>query len=290
MKRLFTKNVFKAIAIGLVVLVCLVPASAAAGCAGGQTAVNKTVYINGTQSAACGALGAQNCGANINCAIPENADCTVYTVNPDCTQGAAGCTGAHEGNCVNNTQPPAPEVEAPVNESEAPAPEVEAPANKPETTAPEVEAPANETEAPKTEAPAAETEAPAAPASKVNDFEREVARLVNDIRRSNGLSELTLNEELSAVARVKAEDMAKNNYFSHTSPTYGSPFDMMKSFGISYRAAGENIAKGQTTPQQVVDAWMNSPGHRANILSDSFTQIGMGYTANGNHWCQMFIG
>lgn len=126
--------------------------------------------------------------------------------------------------------------------------------------------------------------------SSVLAIEREVVELVNQIRASYGLGKLTLNEELSRVARIKAEDMAKNRYFSHTSPTYGSPFDMIRSFGISYRTAGENIAMGYSTAKAVVDAWMNSEGHRANILNASFTQIGVGYTANGNYWCQMFIG
>ena len=84
--------------------------------------------------------------------------------------------------------------------------------------------------------------------------------------------------------------MKENHYFNHTSPVYGSPFDMMKTFGISYRTAGENIAMGQRTPEEVVNAWMNSEGHRANILNASFTQIGMGYVAEGNYWTQMFIG
>ncbi len=124
----------------------------------------------------------------------------------------------------------------------------------------------------------------------VSDYEREVADLVNEIRAEYGLNPLTLNSELSAVARTKSEDMRDNHYFSHTSPTYGSPFDMMKSFGISYRTAGENIAMGQRTPEEVVNAWMNSEGHRANILNASFTEIGVGYAANGNYWTQMFIG
>ena len=84
--------------------------------------------------------------------------------------------------------------------------------------------------------------------------------------------------------------MRDKGYFSHTSPTYGSPFDMMKSFGITYRAAGENIAYGYRTPQAVVNGWMNSSGHRANILNARFTQIGVGYVAAGNYWTQMFIG
>ena len=126
--------------------------------------------------------------------------------------------------------------------------------------------------------------------SDVTDFESEVVRLVNVERAKNGLPALTENWELSRVARYKSKDMHDKNYFSHTSPTYGSPFDMMKNFGISYRTAGENIAKGYTTPQSVVNGWMNSEGHRANILNASFKQIGVGYYADGNYWTQMFIG
>lgn len=126
--------------------------------------------------------------------------------------------------------------------------------------------------------------------SEVSSYEKQVVELVNKERASKGLSPLTLNTELSRVARIKSEDMRDNGYFSHNSPTYGSPFDMMKSFGISYRTAGENIAMGQQSPEAVVTAWMNSDGHRANILNANFTQIGVGYAANGNYWTQMFIG
>lgn len=126
--------------------------------------------------------------------------------------------------------------------------------------------------------------------ASVLSYEQEVVRLVNEIRVQNGLKALTHNWELSRVARYKSQDMKDKGYFSHTSPTYGSPFQMMKSFGITYRSAGENIARGQRTPQEVVNAWMNSSGHRANILNSSFTQIGVGYVASGNYWTQMFIG
>jgi len=124
----------------------------------------------------------------------------------------------------------------------------------------------------------------------VLDFESEVIRLVNEARAENGLPALKTNWELSRVARYKSQDMKDKRYFSHTSPTYGSPFTMMKNFGITYRSAGENIAKGQRTPAAVVQAWMNSQGHRANILNKSFTEIGVGYVADGNYWTQMFIG
>lgn len=121
-------------------------------------------------------------------------------------------------------------------------------------------------------------------------YENEVVRLVNEARAQNGLQPLTVNWELSRIARYKSQDMADNGYFSHTSPTYGSPFDMIHAFGLSYRTAGENIAYGQTTPQIVMNSWMNSSGHRANILNASFTQIGVGYSPDGNYWTQMFIG
>ena len=126
--------------------------------------------------------------------------------------------------------------------------------------------------------------------SSVTSYEKEVIRLVNEIRVQNGLKELKYNWELSRVARYKSQDMRDNRYFSHTSPVYGSPFQMMKNFGITYRSAAENIARGQATPQAVVNAWMNSSGHRANILNASFTEIGVGYVADGNYWTQMFIG
>ncbi len=124
----------------------------------------------------------------------------------------------------------------------------------------------------------------------VATYEGEVIRLVNEQRRKHGLKELVYNWELSRVARYKSQDMKVNGYFSHTSPVYGTPFQMIKSFGIAYKSAGENIARGQSSPQAVVNAWMNSSGHRANILNASFTEIGVGYVAEGNYWTQMFIG
>ena len=124
----------------------------------------------------------------------------------------------------------------------------------------------------------------------VTSYEQEVIRLVNEIRVQNGLGRLTYDWELGRVARYKSQDMHDNRYFSHTSPVYGTPFQMIRSFGITYRSAGENIARGQASPQAVVNAWMNSPGHRANILNPSFTRIGVGYVADGRYWTQMFIG
>lgn len=124
----------------------------------------------------------------------------------------------------------------------------------------------------------------------LNEFEQQVVDLTNQERAKNGLSALKVDTTLSKVAREKSRDMSANNYFDHNSPTYGSPFDMMKQYGVDYRSAGENIAMGQRSPQEVVDGWMNSPGHRANILNESYTHIGVGYISNGNYWTQEFIG
>lgn len=114
----------------------------------------------------------------------------------------------------------------------------------------------------------------------ITSFEQQVIDLTNEKRASRGLKPLNANWELSRVARYKSQDMANNKYFSHTSPTYGSPFNMIKNFGIKYRSAGENIAYGQRTPAQVVNSWWNSAGHRANMLNANYTDIGVGYVAN----------
>lgn len=120
--------------------------------------------------------------------------------------------------------------------------------------------------------------------------EEDVLALVNAERKKAGVAPLTLDWEISRVASYKSKDMAVNNYFSHNSPTYGSPFDMLKSFKIPYGYAGENIAKGQKTPSAVMTAWMNSSGHRANILNPNFKKLGVGtYTKDGViYWTQMF--
>ena len=119
----------------------------------------------------------------------------------------------------------------------------------------------------------------------------EVLKLVNQERSKQGLKALTLSAELTNVATLKAKDMRDKNYFDHTSPTYGSPFEMMRRFGVQYSSAGENIAAGQKTAQEVMNSWMNSSGHRANILSANYEQLGVGYVEGGSYgtyWVQMF--
>ena len=128
--------------------------------------------------------------------------------------------------------------------------------------------------------------------SSMNADEKEIFDLINQQRTANGLSALKVDEEVQRVARIKAQDMVDNNYFSHTSPTYGSPFDMLKSFKISYKTAGENIA-GNSSNSAAVTAWMNSSGHKANILNSSYNYTGVGVVSSpkyGKIYVQMFIG
>ncbi|SKC35523.1 CAP domain-containing protein [Maledivibacter halophilus] len=123
-------------------------------------------------------------------------------------------------------------------------------------------------------------------------MEKEVAKLTNIERQKYGLSPLNHNYKLSRVGRYKSEDMKNGGYFNHTSSTYGSPFEMMSDFKINYSTAGENIAMGQKSAQDVVRDWMNSSGHRANILSKNFTEMGVGYAKSSDertYWTQMFI-
>ena len=156
--------------------------------------------------------------------------------------------------------------------------------NKPETEKPEIPVP--ETQKPEQNQPETET-----PNENASQFELKVLELVNNEREKNGLSALNLDASLSNVARNHSADMAKNKYFSHTNLKGQSPFDRLKSAGISYSYAGENIAAGQTTPEAVVTAWMNSEGHRKNILSKNFKKIGIGYYNGGakrHYWTQVF--
>lgn len=122
--------------------------------------------------------------------------------------------------------------------------------------------------------------------------EKEVFDLINKQRTQNGLSELKLDTETLRVARIKAQDMVDNNYFSHNSPTYGTPFQMLNSFKISYKTAGENIA-GNSSNSAAVTAWMNSSGHKANILNSSFNYTGIGVVKGskyGKIYVQLFLG
>jgi uncharacterized YkwD family protein len=288
MRRFVTKKVFRMIAVSLTIMVCLVSVSVLAANTYRKNAVEGDNDASGGQVEAVAEIKTEIIGQNCD---PATAEAAAKEAAAAAEKAVAEVAKIAESGCGTPGTKPAEKPDA-----TTPA-ETTKPTEKPAATTPsETTKPAETTQKPaettpaETTKPAESTQAPSTGAYTVSAEEREVVRLVNEIRRSNGLSELTLNEELSRVARIKSEDMAKNSYFSHNSPTYGSPFDMMKKFGISYRTAGENIAKGQRSAQAVVDAWMNSEGHRANILNPSFTQIGVGFTSNGYIWTQMFIG
>mgnify|MGYP000896708615 CR=1 FL=1 len=122
-----------------------------------------------------------------------------------------------------------------------------------------------------------------------SSYEQKVLNLVNKERRSQGLSALSLSAEAQQAARVRAKEIVSS--FSHTRPNGTSCFTVLNEIGAKYTSAGENIAKGQKTPEQVVEAWMNSPSHRANILSSKYTKLGVGCYFNGSntYWAQMFL-
>ncbi|HZK52800.1 MAG TPA: CAP domain-containing protein [Desulfosporosinus sp.] len=116
--------------------------------------------------------------------------------------------------------------------------------------------------------------------------------LINQERSRAGVGPLKIDSKLQTMAQAKSDDMVAKAYFDHTSPTYGSPFEMMKKFGISYTSAGENIA-GNSSVDKAHAALMNSPGHKANILKASFNYIGIGMTASakyGKMFAQDFVG
>lgn len=114
-------------------------------------------------------------------------------------------------------------------------------------------------------------------------FVTETIKLVNIEREKQGLHALVEDKTLSQIALIKAEDMIVHNYFEHASPLYGDPWDMAEGFGYFYKTFGENIAHGQKDAVEVVTDWMNSPGHRANILKSKYTSIGVGIALNQNN-------
>ncbi|MDD2627282.1 MAG: CAP domain-containing protein [Clostridia bacterium] len=122
--------------------------------------------------------------------------------------------------------------------------------------------------------------------------EEYLLKLINDYRAKNGVKPLSFGVTLNKISKMKSDDMVQNDYFSHTSPKYGTPFEMMKNNGLNYKSAGENIA-GNPSLDKAMDSWINSEGHRKNILSSSFNYIGIGITESpkyGNVIVTMFAG
>lgn len=202
------------------------------------------------------------------------------------------------GNCFPGIIPP--DCEFPGSAPDTDAPENDIPeADSPGTDIPENDTP--ETDSPETEAPEGslpDNNTPDTPGNGSTEdttpeaehtFLKQVVALVNNERAKEGLSPLTIDAKVQAAAQVRAQECEK--LFSHTRPDGSSFSTALKEQNVSYRSAGENIAWGQHSPQQVMDAWMNSPGHRANIMNPNFTTIGVGYyenVAGTDYWCQLF--
>lgn len=128
--------------------------------------------------------------------------------------------------------------------------------------------------------------------SLIEEYRARVLELVNEARAENGLGKLTTDEKLTKAAQERADELV--TLFGHTRPDGSKCFTILDEYGLSYRSAGENVASGYRTPEEVVEGWLNSPGHRKNILNSSFTKLGVGITpTSGGHaffWSQMFIG
>ncbi|MGI6319078.1 MAG: sporulation protein [Firmicutes bacterium] len=178
-------------------------------------------------------------------------------------------------------------VPAPPEEEPAPEPIPDPPPPPvPEPDPPEPPAPEPEPE-PEPDPP----ESPDPEESILTAEEQQMLNLVNQERKQRGLNELKIHEGLVKLARLKSKDMINLGYFAHQSPTYGSPFDMMRNAGIAYTYAGENLA-GAPTVARAHTSLMNSPGHRANILNPNYTHVGIGIVNGGNYgkmFTQMFI-
>ncbi|MBX3248181.1 MAG: hypothetical protein KF901_13460 [Myxococcales bacterium] len=128
------------------------------------------------------------------------------------------------------------------------------------------------------------------PTTCASETEARVIALANAARAAVGAGPLRCDDRMALTARAHSTDMCTNRYFSHTGLDGSSPFDRMRRDGVTYRTAGENIARGQRTPEAVHDAWMNSDGHRRNILNAAFGRIGVGHDpcGGGHYWTQVF--
>ncbi len=128
--------------------------------------------------------------------------------------------------------------------------------------------------------------------SELTQDEEEVFNLINKSREEAGLAKLEIDDNLQNICRIKANEMVEKDYFSHTSPTYGSPFDMLKSNNIEYKVAGENIA-GNSSNEKAVEAWLGSENHKKNIINNSYNYTGVAVVNSekyGKIYVQMFLG
>jgi uncharacterized protein YkwD len=202
-----------------------------------------------------------------------------------------GDDGENAANTVALSDPPPAESESPDAEDPTPTP------TKSKKAAAGEDGESDKT--PRVEAQKSEPEESNAPAKKSSNastsgataFASQVIKLTNSERSKAGCKALKSNSLLKSAAQKHSVDMAKKDYFSHTGKDGRSPFDRMTDAGYSFSAAAENIAAGQRTPADVVEGWMNSAGHKKNILNCTYTEIGVGYAKGGSYgtyWTQDF--
>ncbi|MCH5211958.1 MAG: hypothetical protein J1G06_03005 [Oscillospiraceae bacterium] len=286
------KKVSKLLITGLVIASLSPAAYAACGTASNNCITakcgNNTITINKDSKEIC---------INGQCITPDssvlnyiNCGSIPNSVLNEILKGAGfNCsTSTDKSDPAATEQPKASEAPEATQAPAKPPVASEAPEKTPEPAAPT----AAPTKAPEQAAPtAAPTKAPSV-STNASAMEIEVFNLVNKVRAEYGLNALTWADDLANVARAHSRDMINRNYFSHNDPDGNSPFDRLRKNGISYRTAAENIAYGQRTPQAVMDAWMNSSGHRANILNANVKEIGVGAATASNgtiYWTQMFV-
>ena len=203
------------------------------------------------------------------------------------------CDWVIQNPCKPETPSQKPEV-TPPQEPETPSQKPETPSQKPETPSQKPETPSQKPDTP-SQKPDNPSQKPDNPSQEPEEdeemsFTEQVVQLVNEEREKVGLNPVTIDDGVTAAANVRAKETKTS--FSHTRPDGTSCFTALKEQNVNYRGAGENIAWGQKTPEAVMEAWMNSSGHRANILNEKFTKIGVGLyqDSNGrNYWAQMFI-
>ena len=244
------------------------------------------------------------------CSLNTDCEDTLNNLNNCQSQIRFWTNYAPQISICSPTTPAAPEQEPdvvevpPQEDSSAEAPSEPEPST--ETTAPVVVTPVQERPTPAAPSPSQETQTPVEKPSKPNTqtdtqtvaepettsyhaYVLRIVELVNEARADAGLKPVTLRQDLTAVAQLRAKETV--TLFSHTRPNGTSCFTALGEYGVNYRGAGENIAYGQRSPEEVMEGWMNSSGHRANILNANFTSIGVGYyqAANGvKYWSQMF--
>ena len=240
---------------------------------------------DGSGESAAGTNGTEGAAGDTNSSAPTSASTTIPPSTEAPTTQAPTTTAAPTTEAPTTAPPttPPPTTAAPTSEPPTTPPPTTA---APTTAAPTTAAPT--TAAPTTAAPT--TPAPVDPGGGDGPVQQQILNLVNNERANAGCGALTLNSQLNAAADAHSEDMYVNNYFDHTGLDGSKPWDRAARAGYGSSFIGENIAAGYGSAEAVMNGWMNSSGHRANILNCSYNHLGVGLSSGGNYWTQLFGG